>query len=327
MQPVKAPPIKAPDDTIVAKLHVWVNDFFVQIPNIIAAILFLIVAYGLARLAAWGVRSLLSRRQRLDLGQLLGSITVGAVMLMAVMIAAAIVFPSVKPGDILATLGVGSVAVGFAFKDILQNLFAGLLLLLRRPFRRGDQIVVKDYEGTVEHIESRATLIKTYDGRRVIIPNADIYTSPVTVNTAFPLRRDQFDIGIGYGDKPGEAARLILEAIRGIEGVAADPAPEVLPWELTDSDVRLRARWWTDSQRTKVVHTRSRVVLAVFETCLAHGIDLPFPTQVVLFHDQTEESDGDRTRQREGWPAGDNPPKPARARAAAKRAKAAPKPD
>lgn len=92
--------------------------------------------------------------------------------ILAVLFAAAIVFPSVNPGGIFATRGVGSVAIGFAFEDILQNLLAGLLLLINRPYRTGDQIVVKGFEGTVEHIESRATLIKTYDGRRVTIPTA-----------------------------------------------------------------------------------------------------------------------------------------------------------
>lgn len=96
----------------------------------------------------------------------------------AVLIASVIIFPSVKPSTVISSLGIGSVAIGFAFKDILQNLLAGILLLINRPYRRGDQIVVKDYEGTVEHIQSRATLIKTYDGRRVIIPNSDVYTSP-----------------------------------------------------------------------------------------------------------------------------------------------------
>jgi len=298
MQRVQAPPIKQPDDTIVAKLHIWVNDFFTQIPNIVAALVFLVVAYGFARFASWGVRKLLSRRERLDLGQLLGSIAFGAVMLLALMIAAAIVFPSVKPADILATLGIGSVAVGFAFKDILQNLFAGLLLLTNRPFRRGDQIVVQEYEGTVEHIESRATLIKTYDGRRVIIPNADIYTSPVTVNTAFPVRRDQIDLGIGYNDDIPAAAARIAAAVAGVEGVIAEPAPEVIPVEFRDGDILIRARWWTDSKRTSIVHARARVIDAILQAYRSGGIDLPFPTQVVLLHDRTGQDEGDRSEQR-----------------------------
>lgn len=312
LPPVKAPPIHDPLSLVTAKMHVWTNGFFLQLPNIAAALIFLCAAYGIARGLGYLVRTLAHRRDRIDLGAIFASIIFGIVMVVALMVAAAIVFPSVKPGDILSALGVGSVAVGFAFKDILQNLFAGVLLLINRPFRRGDQIVVKDYEGTVEHIESRATLIKTYDGRRVIIPNADIYTSPVTVNTAFKTRRSQFDIGIGYGDDPARAAALFLDAVKGVEGVEIDPAPEVLAWGLDDNYVTLRARWWTDSKRTSVVHIQARVILAIYEAARDAGIDLPFPTSVVLFHDQTEATDGDRSHQREGWPAGDKPPKPRR---------------
>ncbi|WP_109809065.1 mechanosensitive ion channel family protein [Sphingosinithalassobacter portus] len=304
--------IRAPVDLVSGTIRDWIDGFYIQLPNIIAGLIFLLLAWVLGKLLALVVRRVAIRRGRPDLGQLLASLTFGSAMIAALMVAAAIIFPSVHPGDILAALGIGSVAVGFAFKDILQNLFAGVLILLRRPFLRGDQIVVQGYEGTVEHIESRATVMRTYDGRRVIIPNADIYTSPVIVNTAWPTRRDEYDVGIGFGDHPMEAAQAFLDVLRTTDGVVPEPAPEVLPWALEDSAVVLKLRWWTDSTRTDVVHVRSRVVLGVYEAAKAHGIDLPFPTQVLLFHDQTEESDGDRTRQREGWPAGRNPPRPRR---------------
>ena len=308
----KAPPPINPYTVIMTKLHDAANGFFAQLPNILGAIVFLAIVWFIGKLLKRGLAALLHKRHRPDLGGVLGSLLFGAIMILAFMFAAAIVFPSVHPGDIISALGIGSVAIGFAFKDILQNLLAGILLLVNRPYRRGDQIVVKDYEGTVEHIESRATLIKTYDGRRVIIPNSDVYTSPVVVNTAFDRKRDQFDIGIGYGDKPAQSAETFLAAIAAIDGVLADPAPEVLPWGLDDNFVTLRARWWTDSTRTNVVHIRSKVVLAIWEAASEHGIDLPYPTSVILFHDQTEDTDGDRTAQREGWPAGKNPPKPRR---------------
>ena len=281
-------------------------------PNIIGGIVFVIVAWFAGKLIANGVRRAFHHKGLIDLGGVLASLTFGLVVAAAVLIACVIVFPSVKPATIISSLGIGSVAIGFAFKDILQNLLAGILLLINRPYRRGDQIVVKDFEGTVEHIQSRATLIKTYDGRRVIIPNSDVYTSPVMVNTAFPVRRDQFDIGIGYGDKPDRAMTVFAEAIANVEGVEADPAPEVLPWGLDASSVTLRARWWSESKRTNIVHLRARVILAIWQAAADNGIDLPFPTQQILFHDQTEETDGDRTRQREGWPAGANPPRPRR---------------
>ena len=259
MQPVTPPPVRNPIDLILAKLHVAANGFFLQLPNIIGGIVLLIVAYFLGKLIARGVCRAFHRSGRMDLGGVLASLTFGAIMVAAVLIASVIVFPSVKPATIISSLGIGSVAIGFAFKDILQNLLAGILLLVNRPYRRGDQIVVKDFEGTVEHIESRATLIKTYDGRRVFIPNSDVYTSPVVVNTAFPTRRDQFDIGIGYGDKPDRAMTVFVDAITNVEDVDAEPAPEVLPWGLDASSVTLRARWWSSSKRTDIVHLRARV--------------------------------------------------------------------
>ena len=318
MQPVTPPPVKNPLDLILAKLHVASNDFFLQLPNIVGGIVFVLVAWFVGKLIANGVRKAFHHKGLVDLGGVLASLTFGLVVAASVLIASVIIFPSVKPATIISSLGIGSVAIGFAFKDILQNLLAGILLLINRPYRRGDQIVVKDFEGTVEHIQSRATLIKTYDGRRVIIPNSDVYTSPVVVNTAFAVRRDQFDIGIGYGDKPERAMVVFAEAIARVDGVEADPAPEVLPWGLDASSVVLRARWWSQSKRTNLVHLRARVILAIWQAAADNGIDLPFPTQQILFHDQTEDSDGDRTRQREGWPAGSNPPRPRRGERSAK---------
>jgi small-conductance mechanosensitive channel len=210
---------------------------------------------------------------------------------------------------LLSVLGIGGVAIGFAFRDILQNFLAGLLILMRQPFEIGDQIVFGDYEGTVERIETRATIIKTYDGRKVVIPNGEIYTNSVMVNTAYDARRSQYDIGIGYGDDIREATRVMMEAMGRVEGVLPDPAPDVLTVELAGSSVNLRARWWTKPERAAVVQVGREVITAIKEHLDAAGIDMPYPTQVVLFHDQTEDTDGDRTAQREGWPAGKNPPK------------------
>ena len=225
-----------------------------------------------------------------------------AVIAAGALLALTIVLPSVKPVDLLAGLGIGSVAIGFAFKDILQNWLAGVLILLRQPFRTGDQIVVNGYEGSVDHIETRVTAIRTYDGRMVLIPNSDVYTNAVIVNTAFEKRRSQYDVGIGYGDNTAKAKEVMLAAVKSVEGVEKDPAPEVLVVDLAASWVTLRPRWWTNSLRTDVVHVQSRVIEAIKTALDKHGIDMPFETVVQLFHDQTEETDGLRGDQREGWP-------------------------
>ena len=134
----------------------------------------------------------------------------------------------------------------------------------------------------------------------------------MTVNTAFPLRRSQYDVGIGYGDDIDRACEVILAAIRTVEGVAEDPPPEAFAWELAGSTVNVRVRWWTHSKRSDVVHAQGLVIRAMKKALSEAGIDLPYPTNVVLLHDQTEDADGDRRRQREGWPTGDNPPAPRR---------------
>ena len=283
--------------------------FFLQLPNLIAALVLLVIVWYASKGLVLVIKRISAARQRPDLGSLLGSLARGLVIGMALLFAAAIVFPTVNPGDIFATLGLGSVAIGFAFKDILQNLLAGLLLVIRRPYQRGDQIVVKGYEGTVEQIESRATFLKTYDGLRVIIPNSDVYTSPVVVKTAYDTHRDELVVGIGYGDNPAQAVEYFRAAVSAVEGVSSDPPVEVIPWGLSDFTVNLKVRWWGGSPRIEQVVLKGRVIMAVAKAAKEHGVDLPFPTSVVLFHDQTEEVDGNRAQQREGWPAGKSPPK------------------
>jgi small-conductance mechanosensitive channel len=276
------------------------------LPNLVVALVVFgssLVAGRLLRSAVYAVNERAGRRQ--NLGLVLGRLAQAGAILLGLLVGLIIVFPTFTPGDLLGLLGIGSVAIGFAFRDILQNFLAGILILLTEPFRIDDQIVFGPYEGTVEDIHTRATTIRTYDGRRVVIPNAELFTNPVTVNTAFDKRRLEYELGIGYGDDIDTAKRLIVEAMRGVEGVLAEPAPDALVVALAESSVTIRARWWImPPRRADALDLQDGVIVAIKETLLAHGVDLPFPTRQILFHDQTEETDGDRARQREGWPAG-----------------------
>ena len=280
----------------------WVEGFFLLLPGIAAALILIGLFIAAAYAVRVAVRRTANRRDRANLGEVLGSFAYWVVVFVGILLGLTIVLPSLNPGDLVAGLGFGSVAIGFAFKDILQNWLAGLLLLLRQPFRTGDQIVVGDHEGTVERIETRACLIKTYDGRLVIIPNADVYSSATIVNTAFDLRRSEYSVGIGYGDSIDCAREAILGAIAKVDGVERELAPEVLVDDLAASWVSLKARWWTHSRRTDVVHVRAAVIESIKLALDTAGVDMPFETQVQLFHDQTEKVDGRRARQREGWP-------------------------
>jgi small-conductance mechanosensitive channel len=224
--------------------------------------------------------------------------------LVVFLIAASVAFPSVSASDLFNLLGIGGVAIGFAFRDVLQNLLAGILILLTRPFRIGDQISQGGQEGTVEDIWVRATVLRTYDNRRILIPNASLFTDKIEVITAYDKRRLQFQLTIGNGDEIAAARKVIVEALRSTPGIVIDPAPEALVTGLGDAGVTMMARFWIDPpRRREAVDSLDSAIEAVKNALTEAGIDLPFPTSQVLWHDQTEETDGNRARQREGWPA------------------------
>jgi len=291
------------------QINLMGRGFMRLLPNLVFGLL----AFVAFLLAARAVRALvervtLHRQQSESLKVLLSRLAYVATLILGVLVTVTIVVPSFTPASLVSALGVGGVAIGFAFKDIFQNFLAGILLLLTEPFKLNDQIKYKDFEGTVESIQTRATTIKTYDGRRVVIPNAELFINAVTVNTAYDKRRLQYDVGIGYGDDIATARRLIVEALRSVDGVLADPAPEAIVVDLAGSSVNIRARWWINPpRRADIMDAQDRVLEAIKNTLTAHGIDLPYPTQQILLHNQTEATDGNRQTQREGWPAGAGP--------------------
>ena len=260
--------------------------FIALLPKLVIGLVVFLVFLALAR----GVRRLIvkgteSRSRSLSL--LLGRLARTAVVILGVFVFLLIVVPEFNVTEFIGLLGIGGVAIGFAFKDIFENFLAGTLILLTRPFVVGDQIKMGDYEGTVEFIETRATTLKTFDHKRVVIPNADLYTNSVVVNTAYDRRRSEYDVGIGYGDDIAKAKALILEAVRGVEGVLDVPEPEALTVELAGSSVNVRARWWTRPDQATTVTTKDRVITAIKERLDAGGVDIPFPIRTVYFNDET----------------------------------------
>src|SRR5665213_1102572 len=145
---------------------------------------------------------------------------------------------------------------------------------------RGDQIKVGDIEGTVQAVETRATLVKTYSGRLVIIPNSDIYTRTVTVHTAYENRRTEIIVPVGMDVDLDAAIAVFREAVLSVEHVLAEPPPDVLPWEFSQNNVNIRVRWWIKSQRTFEVRSRAAVVIAIKRASEAAGINIPEDTTI-----------------------------------------------
>lgn len=273
---------------VIGRMRDLVDGFVLALPNVALGlavlVVFVVIAWALGRL----VRGVLERAGRpLGIRVVLGRLTSWGVGALGLLTAATIVFPSLDAAALLGGLGVTGVAIGFAFKDVLQNLLAGILILLTRPYEIGDQIVSGGHEGTVEDIRIRATFLRTYDARRVVIPNSDLYTNRVIVNTAFEKRRLQVVVGIGYEDDIAAAKRLAIAALGRVDGVEAEPAPTALVVELGPSTVDIAIRFWiSPPARREAVETMDAVLIAVKTAFDAERVSMPFPTrQVILDRD------------------------------------------
>ncbi len=264
-------------------------------PYIVIGIIVFLTFLLLARIVKRAIRTA-GERTRLDvnLADLLGRLAMLVISALGIFVAAVVIFPTFKPGDLITGLGITSVAIGFAFKDILQNFFAGILILWRQPFVVGDQIRSGNYEGTVEEINVRSTRLKTYEGERAVLPNGDVYTSAVLVRTAYDKRRVRFTVGVGYPDSLEQARATIHRVLKETDGVLNDPGPWVYVAELAPSSVNFNVYFWVMSQQANVLAVSDRVATGIKLALDDAGIDMPFPHTVVLFHDQTNARQADR---------------------------------
>lgn len=248
-----------------------------QVPQILLAIVVLVVFVLLGRLVATLVRKALSSTtDRSDsFLDVMSRLARGGVVFLGVLVALVIAVPSVDLAAVIGGLGISSVAIGFAFKDILQNTLAGLLLLFRQPFEIGDQIEVAGHTGTVEAITIRETRLKTYDGQRILIPNSDVYSSSVRVQTAYDVKRSVIAVGVDYDADLERATQVALEAVEGVEGVESDPAPQTLYTQLGTSTIDFDVRYWTSSRQADIRTVQDRVVVALTNALNEAGIAMP----------------------------------------------------
>jgi small conductance mechanosensitive channel len=265
-------------------LHNMLDGIIAGLPNFGVALIIFLCFYFVAKRLRLVVVSLTEKRNKAkNLGMILGRLVQISVILTGLLVDLSVLFPSFNPGDLIQLLGIGSVAIGFAFHDLFQNFLAGILLLLTAPFRIGDQIIVQQYEGTVEDIAMRATTIKTYDGRRVVIPNTDLFTNSVTVNTAFAYRQLNYEITINIEEDISHAKGIILATLATIDGILDHPAAEVLVTGVADSGITMRISWWTKMHgHPFVLHLQDKVLTSLKDQLIIHSVTFPTQSQNIF---------------------------------------------
>jgi small conductance mechanosensitive channel len=257
-----------------------VQQFAARLPLILVALVVLVVGLIMVAFVVRAVdrgfeRSRVEHAAQRLVGNLLRATLVLLVVLLALSIA------GVQVGAVLAGLGLAGLALAFALQNILENFVAGMLILIRKPFRRGDQVESHTYQGTVEDIDLRVTHIRDFDGQLVLIPNAMVFTEPIINLTRLGPRRTRLIIGVDYGDDHDAAREVLQVALAGVEGVLDTPRCEVLLTELADSSVDFELAYWTAPQVREVRHVRDRVLRTCKRALEDAGMTIPWPIRTL----------------------------------------------
>lgn len=256
------------------------DSFLLTLPKLVLGVLVFVIAIFIAFKISQLVRKgAASRVEDKLLANFLGRLTKWTLIIAGIILTMYVVGLAGIAGGLVAGAGISAFIIGFAFKDIGENFLAGMLLAFSRPFGIGDTVESNDIVGKVTALDMRNTHIKTFDGKDIFIPNAMIIKSPLINYTRDGYIRYDFVVGIDYDDNIEKVDHLIVEALKGVEGVltSEDREPFVVADELATSTVNLRVYFWLDTFDYKIsaLNTQSRAIAAVKEVLLENNIVMP----------------------------------------------------
>jgi len=271
-----------PEPMIESVSGTW-HSFLEHLPYLVAgaAVLLATVVVGsmVSKLARYVLRK--KKGLRWSLQELVRRMAVAAVWFFGLLLAAMVVFPGLTPTKALGGLGIASVAIGFAFKDIFENFFAGILLLWKFPFEEGDFIECDGTTGRVLKVELRMTTLRESGGELVVMPNAKLFNNRVTVLTQLPTRRVGLEVGIDYGANLNKAVEEIETALFLCDTVEHAKPMHVLPKAFGTSSVDIEVLWWCKSTPMGERESRAQVLGEIKKALDTASISIPFPQRVV----------------------------------------------
>lgn len=264
-------------DIVLARLLEKIYGLLAALPLVLLAMLVVWIGWRLGR---WlSDRSSIQRLAVRNpfLKELARTTTRWTTTAIALLVALEILDATAIIGAMLGTAGVVGIAIGFAFKETLENYLAGVLMSLRQPFAPRDHVVIDGQEGAVVALTSRATILMTPDGNHLRLPNALVFRSVMLNYTRNPSRRFSFDVGVGVGEDLIEAQQLGTDELSRLDGVMNEPAPRAFIQTLGDSNVQLRFFGWVDQRTHDFWMVRSEAIRLVKLALEDAGMDMPEP--------------------------------------------------
>ena len=261
---------------------------FDVLKNIFIAALLLIASFLFAKMLSHYIINKLRDTQGETLHEDVVILVRRMVTVGVVAVGMAVAFEYVLGFDILQIIGFFGLGVGFAFKDILANLLAGIIILMQGRFHIGDFIKIGVSKGKVVEIQMRSTILKGIDGTEIIIPNANFLSKTVISYTTNPSRRAQLVVGVHYKTDLDLATRMIEDVLKQNQNILPEPKAKVIATEFGDSAIKLNVRFWvTSKDGVSWVVVRSEVVHAIKKAFEEQGITIPFPIRTI--HKETEQ--------------------------------------
>ena len=183
----------------------------------------------------------------------------------------------------LAGAGILGLALAFAFQDIASNFMSGIFISIRKPLQINDIVKIKDYMGIVSQINLRDTVIKTFQGQMVIIPNKDVLQNPIENYSLLGKRRMDLNLGVSYGDDLEKVKMITLKAVEDMEGLTGDKK-EIFFQEFGDSSINFVLRLWVSSpHQVEYLQVRDQAILQIKKAYDANNIMIPFPIRTLDF--------------------------------------------
>lgn len=278
----------------ISQVMSTVNDiaagFFERLPQIAAALLVLLLTWGVARIAAIVVRKIMQQaKTRTALIRLATNLIGIAAWIFGFAIAITLIFPSITPAKLIAGLGLTSVAIGFAFKDVFENFLAGMIILARKKMRIGDIIDCNDISGRVEDISVRETHVRELDGELLIVPNAYLFKNPLKIQTDKDLKRQSLLVGVDYDADLEEARDVLTEALNSCSSVNQNETRDVDCVSFGGSSIDFQLLWWTKSEPKDQRKSYDQVAFAIKAALDKASIDIPFPQTTLSLRSETRD--------------------------------------
>ena len=278
--PQAAPPPAAaatPDaDTLVRQFSGidWLHLLETWGLKLLAAAVIFIVGRWLAKRLTTGLERLLGRA-RVDATLVVFLRNIGYATMLVLVVMTALSAIGVNTSAMFAVLGAAGLAVGLALKDSLSNIASGVMLIVLRPFRVGDHVIVADQEGIVREVRVFQTRLDAFDQRVIVLPNSEITAAPIINYSALPTRRMEIAVGVGYDDDLKQAREILLDIVRREPLVLDSPEPFVQVKNLGESAVDLML--FAFANNGDYGDAMSRVTEAIRDELVGHGISIPYP--------------------------------------------------